>query len=148
MTFCDVVKINFSLGKTTFCKNERNDAENLIKPVFPRLAKRNCHASSLGNLTVSRKPSNLGKSMVCCNLSVVRGTQSPECIEYTTFGSRLNPLKPLEILAFLAAPACRATEMPAEAVVPRAKSHGFLKPFKNLGKSTFPGDLEKGKGKK
>ena len=70
--------------------------------------------------------------MVCCNLSVVRGTQSPECIEYTTFGFRLNPLKTLEILAFLAAPACRATEMPAEALVSRAKSYGFQKTFKNL----------------
>ena len=43
----------------------------------------------------------------------------------------------MEFLAFLAAPACRATEMPAEALVSRAKSYGYQKPFKNLGKTCF-----------
>ena len=76
--------------------------------------------------------------MGSCNLSVLRGTQSSECIEYTTFGFRLNPLKTLEVLAFLAAPACRATEMPAEALVSRAKSYDYQKTFKNLGKTCFP----------
>ena len=75
--------------------------------------------------------------MVSCHLSVVRGRQSPECIKYTTFASYLNPWKTLEILAFLAAHACRATEMPAEAPVSRAKSYGWLKTFKNLGKTWF-----------
>ena len=42
------------------------------------------------------------------------------------------------ILAFLAAPACRATEMPAEALVSRAKSYGCLKTFKTLVKHGFP----------
>ena len=42
------------------------------------------------------------------------------------------------ILDFLAAPACRATEMPAEALVSRAKSYGGLKTFKNLGKMSVP----------
>ena len=90
---------------------------------------------STGKFYVYQKTfKNVGKSMVCCNLSLVRGTQSPECIEYTTFGSRLNPLETSGILAFLAAPACRATEMPAEALVSRAKSYVYLKTFKNLGK--------------
>ena len=80
-------------------------------------------------------PENLGndcKNIVFCNMSLVRGTQSPECIEYTTFGFRLNPLKTLGILAFLAAPACRATEMPAEALVSRAKSYVYQKTFQPL----------------
>ena len=90
---------------------------------------------------------NVGKIMVSCNLSVVRGRQSPECIEYTTFAFRTNRSKTLEMLAFLAAPACRATEMPAEAVVPRAKSYGFLKPFKNLGKINISRCSRKGERK-
>ena len=73
--------------------------------------------------------------MVCCNLYVVRRTQSLECIAYTTFGLGLNPSKTLEIHDFLAVPACRATEMPAEALVSRAESYGFLKTLKSLGKN-------------
>ena len=76
--------------------------------------------------------------MVCCNLSVVRGTKAPECIECTTFGFKLKPVKTLEIRAFLAAPVCRATVMPAEALVSRAKSYGYLKTFKTLVKRAFP----------
>ena len=44
----------------------------------------------------------------------------------------------VEIRAFIAAPVCRATVMPAEALVPRAKSYGFQKTFKTLVKSWFP----------
>ena len=80
---------------------------------------------------------NVGKTIVSCNLSAVRGTQSPEGIEYTTLGFRLSPSKTLEIHAFLAAPACRPTGIPAEALVSRAKSYVYLKTFKNLGKTCF-----------
>ena len=43
---------------------------------------------------------NVGKSMVCCDLSLVRGTQSPERIQCTTFGFRLNPWKIIGIPCF------------------------------------------------
>ena len=85
--------------------------------------------------------------MVCCNLSVVRGTESPGCIECTTLGFRLNPMENVEIRAFIAAPVCRATVMPAEALVPRAKSYGFLKPFKNLGEINISRCSRKGERK-
>ncbi len=37
MTFCDVVKINLSLGATTFCEDEILNSQNLIKPegIYP-----------------------------------------------------------------------------------------------------------------
>ena len=85
--------------------------------------------------------------MVCCNLSVVRGTESPGCIECTTLGFKLNPMENVEIRAFIAAPVCRATVMPAEALVPRAKSYAFQKTFKNLGKIIVSPIASRGRGK-
>ena len=117
---------------------KNSDATHAVKRCktsFLRWPKKAPHRKILwlsGNLQ------NVGKIMVCCNLSAVRGTLSPQRIEQTTFAFRLNPLKTLEILAFLAAPACRATETPAEALVSRAKSYGSLKTCKTIGKTCFP----------
>ena len=43
----------------------------------------------------------------------------------------------MEILAFLAAPACRATHMPVEALVSHAKSYVYQETFKNIGNTWF-----------
>ena len=67
-------------------------AEIIIQPMFPRMAKDKLPRLQPQKCYVYQETfTNLSKSMVCCNLSVVRGTQSPESIECTTFGSRLNP---------------------------------------------------------
>ena len=70
-----------------------NTAENLINPIVLRMAKKTTTLPALEILRLPGNLQNVSKSMICSNLSLVRGTQSPECIEYTTFGFRLNPLK-------------------------------------------------------
>ena len=82
---------------------------------------------------------NVGKSMVCCNLSLVRGTQSPECIECTTFGFRLNPAgKRCKSLLFLRRLLVGPQRCPLRLLC-RVQNLTFAwKPSKTLVKHGFP----------